>query len=189
MVFAWSRWWEYTARILCAVTTVAILCLNVVLLVNAAYITALTDVIDKIGYVFLRLDSIVFAAFIVFVEIEWSRFLALAPLLRHWPICGVLHIFFGSLSLEGYGMSVPNGNQTLKLTIQILSFFMIGIGVFYVLAGAFWHRNPEAPASAAVADAKDPEVGKTAKPAGDEAARSGDSSAGASPATPGYVYK
>eukprot|EP00667_Euglena_gracilis_P023548 EG_transcript_26634 len=182
----WAKVYQYTFRAVAAAMTLAILCLNVVLLVDAAYLVALSSAIDKTGYVFLRIDGILLAIFIILAELELRPFLKLAPALRYWPCRGLLHMFLGSLGLQGYGMAEPAGDTSVKVTIQVMSFFMIGLGVAYILVGAIWHR-PAASPSPAVANLTDleAEAGKV-KPT-PEASK--DAATSSTPPRPTYMYK
>mmetsp|Transcript_101028 Transcript_101028/g.174536 ORF Transcript_101028/g.174536 Transcript_101028/m.174536 type:complete len:199 (-) Transcript_101028:1998-2594(-) len=124
---------------------VGILCLilvalNMVLLVEGSYLSGLDDWVDKTGFVFIRVDCILLALVVLLAELEGKWFQRYALILKYWPVRGGLQTFLGSLSLFGCGMVSSTGDTTVKVFIQVVGFFLMAVGVVYVLASLL-HMN------------------------------------------------
>ena len=84
---------HYVLRTVVGLTALVVLVLNVVVLVEGTYLESLADWLDKVGFVFIRLDCILMALTVAVAELQWMRLLKYALVLKYWAARGCVCAF------------------------------------------------------------------------------------------------
>ncbi|CAM9678596.1 unnamed protein product, partial [Hapterophycus canaliculatus] len=80
--------------------------------------------------VLLRVYGILFSVFIIFAELEWSKFTKFFGFLKYWPARGLFYIFVGLITWDQTDSTASSSYGTYE---DIVSFLMMAVGGIYFL--------------------------------------------------------
>eukprot|EP00904_Undaria_pinnatifida_P011989 jgi/Undpi1/7920/HiC_scaffold_24.g10392.m1 len=133
-------------RFLCVITVVLAL---VVIGTNCYIIYKRYDEIKARG-ILLRVYGILFCVFIVFAELEWTRFTKYFGFLKYWPARGLFYVFVALITWDQSGSTESSSYGTYE---DVVAFMMMAVGGIYFLLGLACMRTVKEAEAARMAEA------------------------------------
>ncbi|CAB1102351.1 unnamed protein product [Ectocarpus sp. CCAP 1310/34] len=99
--------------------------------------------------ILLRVYGILFSIFIIFAELEWSKFTKFFGFLKYWPARGLFYIFVGLITWDQTDATSSSSYGTYE---DIVSFLMMSVGGIYFLLGLACMRTVKEAERARLAD-------------------------------------